>query len=59
MSVECEKKKRNVINFYTKFDIIKRFYNGKIKRSISRALRLNESMVPLILSRSNECIEEG
>jgi transposase-like protein len=59
MSVEPDKKKRKVITSDTKLDIIKRFDNGQSKASISRALGLNQSMVRLILSKSNEYKEQG
>jgi hypothetical protein len=42
-----------------KLDIIKRFDNGQSEASISRALGLNMSPVWLILSKSNEYIEDG
>jgi hypothetical protein len=59
MSRESDKKKRKVITLDTKLDIIKRFDDGQSKASISRALGLNESMVGLILSKSNEYKEQG
>jgi hypothetical protein len=59
MSVESDKKKRNVITLDTKLDIIKRFDNGQSKASISRALGLNESTVRLILSKSNKYKQQG
>jgi hypothetical protein len=40
-------------------DIIEQFDNGQSKASISRMLGLNESTVRLILSKSNEYIEQG
>jgi hypothetical protein len=58
MSVESDKK-RKVITLDTKPDIIKRFDNGQSKAGISRALRLNESTVRLILSKSNEYKDQG
>jgi hypothetical protein len=59
MSVESDKKKREVITLDTKFDIIKLFENGESKASISRALGLSGSTVRLIVSKSNEYKEQG
>jgi hypothetical protein len=55
MSVESDKKCK-VITLNMKLDVIKRFDNGQ---SISRALDLNKSTVWLILSKSNDYIEQG
>jgi hypothetical protein len=59
MSVESDKKKRKVIALDTKLDIIKRFYNGQSKASISRALGLSGSAVRLIVSKCNEYKKQG
>jgi hypothetical protein len=59
LSVESDKKKLKVITVDTKLDIIKQFDNGQSKASISRALGLNGSTLRLIVSKSNECMEQG
>jgi hypothetical protein len=59
MSDESDKKKCEVSNMDMKLDIIEWFDNGQSKASIRRALGLNESLVQLILSTSNEYIEHG
>jgi hypothetical protein len=59
MSVESDKKKRNIITLDTKHDIAIRFGNRQSKGSMSWPLGLSESTVRLILFKSDEYIEIG